>query len=239
MFASVRETPRRHFGSGALFSFAAHAALVAIAVFLSPKRKVEEPTKVHDMVLVSAPLKPRPTASPPTGTPDPPKRTASVTQRRTERPTPRQTPSEPSAAQQPSAQTPAVPDAPSSSGDGSGEATTAAGVPTGNGPATAPPAGRYEVLSYGDGMVAPRLIARKEIEYSAKAWAMKIGGEAIARCIIELDGSLSECHIVGHLPFMDDQILAALHGWRYTPVLYQGHPQRVRMTIRIQLAAPR
>jgi protein TonB len=239
MFASVCETPRRQFGSGALFSFAAHATLVAIAVLLSPKPRIEEPTRTRDMVLIGAPLKPRPAAPPPAGTPDSPKRTASATQRLTERPTPRQPPAEPSAARQPSAQSQAVSDAPSSSGEGSSDATTPAGVPNGDGPATAPPAGLYEAIPFGDGMVAPRLMARKEIEYSAKAWAMKIGGEAIARCIIELDGSLSECRIVGHLPFMDDQILAALHGWRYTPVLYQGHPQRVRMTIRIQLATPR
>jgi protein TonB len=239
MFASVRDTPRRKFGGGALFSLAAHAALLAIALFLSPKPKVEEPAKTHEMILVSAPVRPRPTAPPPPGTPESQKRTASATPRPTERPRPRQPAIEPSASQQPSAQTPAVLDAPSSGGPGSGEAATPAGVPGGNGPPSALPPGRYEAISFGDGMVAPRLIARKEIKYSAKAWAMKIGGEAIARCIIELDGSLSDCRIVGHLQFMDDAILEALQGWRYTPVMYQGHPQRVRMNIRIQLAGPK
>jgi hypothetical protein len=37
---------------------------------------------------------------------------------------------------------------------------------------------------------------------------------------------------------MDQAILDALKGWRYTPVMYQGHPQRVEMVIPIRVATP-
>jgi protein TonB len=87
-------------------------------------------------------------------------------------------------------------------------------------------------------MEAPRLLTKTEITYSARAWAMRVGGVALAQCIIERDGSLSNCRITRSLPYMDEKILAALSGWRYTPVLYQGHPQRVLMTIPVRLAVP-
>jgi TonB family protein len=88
-------------------------------------------------------------------------------------------------------------------------------------------------------MEPPRLLAKTEVTYSAKAWAMKIGGVALARCTIELDGSLSNCRITHSLPYMDDAILQALRGWRFSPVIFQGHPQRVVMTLPIRVATPR
>jgi protein TonB len=87
-------------------------------------------------------------------------------------------------------------------------------------------------------MVEPRLLTKTEITASPQAWAMRVGGVALARCVVELNGSLSNCRITRGLPYMDEPILSALRGWRYTPVLYQGHPQRVEMVITIRVPAP-
>ncbi len=37
---------------------------------------------------------------------------------------------------------------------------------------------------------------------------------------------------------MDDQILQAMKSMRYAPVMYQGHPQRVKMTIPVRITGP-
>ena len=66
---------------------------------------------------------------------------------------------------------------------------------------------------------------------------MRVSGVALAKCVINLDGSLSDCKIMKGLPYMDQAILESLKGWRYTPVMYQGHPQRVEMVIPIRLAS--
>ena len=55
---------------------------------------------------------------------------------------------------------------------------------------------------------------------------------------IDLDGRLCNCRMLHGLPYMDDVILSSLNTWKYTPVLYKGHPQRVYMVIPVRLSAP-
>jgi protein TonB len=240
MFASISETPRRPLGTGALVSLAAHAALIAVAIWVSAaKPKVEPPPKLLEMKLVTASAtRTRPASAPSpasAGTPDRPRRTAST------RLTPPATPKAPAVTPPPAdlgvSQEGAPGDAPrggAALGDGAPGANGAgAGGGTGNGP---PPG--IEVIPFGAGMVEPRLLTKTEVTYSSQAWAMRVGGVALARCIIELDGSLSSCRISRGLPYMDEAILNSLRGWRYTPVLYQGHAQRVEMVITIRVPAP-
>jgi hypothetical protein len=56
--------------------------------------------------------------------------------------------------------------------------------------------------------------------------------------VINLDGSLSDCKITHGVPYMDQAILDVLKTWKYTPVIFQGHPQRVEMTIPIRISTP-
>ena len=95
-----------------------------------------------------------------------------------------------------------------------------------------------EVIPIGPGMEHPKLLFRADVTYSQTAWAMKRGGVALAKCVIELDGSLSNCRMVHGIPDMDEPILQSLRSWRYTPVTYRGHPQRVLMTIPVHIAVP-
>jgi protein TonB len=236
MFASVRETPRRRFGTGAILSLAAHAAVVAIALLLSPSPRSDDRSKSPEIRIVT--LAPRPAPAAAAGAQEPPKRTASTPPRRSnERPIQKPQPREPLDS---SSGVPAPAQAPTSGGTGTSDSTprgSAPGIPDGLGTTT--PVSGDEAIEIRAGMVAPRLVAKTEVTYSAKAWAMKIGGVALARCTIELDGTLSDCRITRPLPYMDDAILEALRAWRYTPVFYQGHPQRVIMTIPIRVATPR
>jgi protein TonB len=87
-------------------------------------------------------------------------------------------------------------------------------------------------------MDPPKILVKTQPTYSKEAFAMKIGGVALAKCIIELDGSLSNCRLTKGLQYMDQQILEMLKSWRYSPVMYQGHPQRVEMVIPVRVATP-
>jgi protein TonB len=87
------------------------------------------------------------------------------------------------------------------------------------------------VIPFGAGMELPRLLVKTEPVYSREAAAMHVSGIALVKCIINLDGSLTDCRIVKGLPYMDQAILESLRTWKYTPVMYQGHPQRVEKTL--------
>jgi TonB family protein len=65
-----------------------------------------------------------------------------------------------------------------------------------------------------------------------------VSGVALVKCTINLDGTLTDCHLTKGLPYMDEQILQSMKSMRFTPVMYQGHPQRVEMTIPLRVASP-
>jgi protein TonB len=95
-----------------------------------------------------------------------------------------------------------------------------------------------QVIPFGAGMERPALVRPPEITFSKEALAMRVGGVALAKCIINLDGSLSDCHLMKSLPYMDQQLLQAARSMKYTPVIYQGHPQRVEMIVQIRVPTP-
>jgi protein TonB len=61
----------------------------------------------------------------------------------------------------------------------------------------------------------------------------------IVRCVIELDGKLQDCKIIKGLPYMDSAVLDALSTHTYTPVTFQGRPQRVNYTFNIKMVLPK
>jgi protein TonB len=95
-----------------------------------------------------------------------------------------------------------------------------------------------EVIPFGAGMVKPAVVRPPEITYSKEALAMKVGGVALVTCVVNLDGSLADCQVIKSLQYLDAQILQAARSMRFSPVMYQGHPQRVKMTIPIRVPTP-
>jgi protein TonB len=59
----------------------------------------------------------------------------------------------------------------------------------------------------------------------------------IVRCVIEVDGHLENCKVIKSLPYMEEAVLSALATHKYTPVMFQGKPQRVNYTFNIKLKA--
>lgn len=94
------------------------------------------------------------------------------------------------------------------------------------------------ILPFGPGMERPKKLSGRDPEYSAQALAAKVSGLMIVRCVIETDGRLEQCKVIKSLPHMEDAVLSALATHRYTPVMFQGRPQRVNYTFNIKLVAP-
>ena len=93
------------------------------------------------------------------------------------------------------------------------------------------------VLPFGSGMERPRKISGRDPEYSREAMAAQVEGLMIVRCVIELDGTLQDCKVIKTLPYMEAAVLEALATHKYTPVMFQGKPQRVNYTFNIKLKA--
>jgi TonB family protein len=88
------------------------------------------------------------------------------------------------------------------------------------------------------GMVRPRLLSHPPLKYTREAMDARVGGVALVKCVVNLDGTLEQCRIVQGLPYMNEALLESVSQWRYTPVLYKGHPQRVEMIIPVRVHPP-
>ena len=86
-------------------------------------------------------------------------------------------------------------------------------------------------------MSRPRKLSGRDPEYSREALAAGVEGMMIVRCVIELDGKLEDCKVIKTLPYMEAAVLSALATHRYSPVMFQGRPQRVNYTFNIKLMA--
>jgi protein TonB len=86
-------------------------------------------------------------------------------------------------------------------------------------------------------MVSPTVVQKPDVRHSRESAAMHVSGVALAKCTINIDGTVSDCTLMKSLPYMDQQILEGVRGMRFSPVMYQGHPQRVKMVIPIRVAA--
>ena len=224
MFDSVLEQniPRRPLGRGALLSIAVHVALVALALYVSSRPKLLE--KKERIVTFLAPPPPPPPPPPAGGSAKPkvehktivkPKDTVVPTKRSVE--TPPETPKpEPAGVE---------------GGVVGGVAGGVVGGVVGGIVGGQLGSTGATVIPFGAGMEKPQILVKTPPTYTREAAAMQVSGVALVKCIINLDGSLTDCRIMKGLPYMDKQILESLRSWKYTPVMYQGHPQRVEMII--------
>jgi TonB family protein len=101
------------------------------------------------------------------------------------------------------------------------------------------PDGRI-VKPFGAGMNRPTKISGREIQYLQAARDAGVQGTALVKCIIGVDGAVTDCKIIKGLPLMDAEILSAVSTWKMTPVLFDGAAVAVSYTIpiRLKLEAP-
>jgi protein TonB len=236
MFDSVleRNIPPRRLGRGALMSFAVHGLLLALALYVSSRPKSDRNEKLRAVTFFSPP--PPPPPPPPAGggaqvkKPEPKKvikKPDTVVQTKAKIEKTEDTKPDPAHSPEPGGVAGGVP----GGVPGGVVGGVPGGVVGGTGSGT-------EVIPFGAGMEKPKLMTTPSLTYSKEAMAMKVGGLALAKCIINLDGTLTDCKITKSLPYMDQQILEMLRSYKYTPVTFQGHPQRVEMIIPVRVPAP-
>jgi protein TonB len=241
MFDAVlqRGIPRRQLGRGAVASIVVHAGVLLGVLYISAgPRVVEKPDGAVLRFVMPAPPPPLAgkASEPSKAKPEP------------KRPTPPKdavVPTKP-VAPKPVEETSNAPPSDQASdrheGSGTGDAPPGAGDPSGKpgGEPNAPPAtSSTTVLPMLPGMERPSILSRGSLTYSREAMAARSEGTALARCVVNLDGSLSDCRITKSVPFMDRPILEMLQATRYSCVMYQGHCQRVEMVIPVRVAPPR
>jgi periplasmic protein TonB len=253
MFESIvgRQRAERRLGSGALVSIAVHAAVLALALWWLPKQHAPPPaTRGVPVTFFAAPeiagagspaaaaaALEQPTARA-SAKPDAPRvnkqKTGAV------RATPENKPA--ASADQHSGETLAA--EPSGASTSSRQGAVAAGS-TGHGTQAGLTAGsipgnqRFEVVPFGPGMTRPKLLSGPaKPNYPREARIARVAGTVIARCVINLRGTLQACRLLKRLPYLDEAVLETLAAQRYTPLTFQGKATAVEYTFTFTFKLP-
>jgi protein TonB len=112
------------------------------------------------------------------------------------------------------------------------------GVPGGQVGGVVGGTGTTTVIPFGAGMARPTRIGGDDIRYTREAREAHVSGVMIVKCVITVEGTLTNCRVIKGVPLMEQTALAAIRTWRYTPVQFQGHAQSVDYTFTIHLKMP-
>ena len=122
-------------------------------------------------------------------------------------------------------------------------ADTGPGTGTGIGPGTGPGLGPGSgggsgggAYGPGNGVTEPIQIRDFKPQYTADAMRAKIQGAALLECIIEADGSVSECRVLKSLDptfGLDLEAVKAAKQFRFRPATLNGKPVRYRANFEI------
>ncbi|HRI70295.1 MAG TPA: energy transducer TonB [Polyangium sp.] len=82
-------------------------------------------------------------------------------------------------------------------------------------------------IPFGPGMSRPTLIAGLTPSLPPIAIAKGVTGTWIGRCIITEQGSVEGCEVIKGLPESNEHICQSIQAQKYTPIIFEGKPQRV------------
>jgi protein TonB len=237
-------TSDRRLGTGALFSAATHAAVIAAVVFAaghSAAQKLDAPEVVFRMAAAPAPPPPPPLGGGAQAHTEPKKKPVHVNPdtfvpvtatKQVKEPEP--APEAPDVGE-PGGQVGGVPGGEVGGTVGGLVGGTIGGtgtaIPTAPGAPPPPPPPTNQVLPFGEGMNRPQMLAGPEPAFPREALEAQVSGTLLAKCVITTEGALTGCRIIKSLPFLDQPVLAALAQRRYTPVTFQGRAVSVEYVI--------
>ena len=98
--------------------------------------------------------------------------------------------------------------------------------------------GTKDVMAFGEGMTRPERVSGADPVYTREALEAHVQGLMIVKCVIGVDGYLSNCRIIKPLPYMEKAVLDALSTRRYKPVTFQGRPITCDYVFNIKLVMP-
>ena len=85
-------------------------------------------------------------------------------------------------------------------------------------------------------MTAPALITRVEPEYPNIAVNARVQGVVILEAVVGRDGRVEEVKVLRSIPLLDTAAIAAVHQWRYSPLLLNGTPERFVLTVTVSFS---
>lgn len=104
-------------------------------------------------------------------------------------------------------------------------------------PGKAPPApGQPDeegVYTVGGDVLPPRKTADVRPTFPEAAQAAGLTGVVIAEIVVDESGQVANAHLVQQIPLLEDAALAAVRQWKFDPVLVDGRPVPVRMTVTV------
>lgn len=243
MFDSVLDrgsAPKSAFGTGTVITILVHVGLLLFALWFSNRAPDEDKKETEVTFFAAAP--PPPPPPPPAGnnTPHVEKKVEKkkpvrkpdtiVQPKEIPKETPQETPQE-EPAEEPENDSPAGVEG---GVVGGVEGGVVGGVVGGKIGGTLGGTGT-DVVPFGEGMSRPERLEGAMPEYTREAREAHVEGIVIVKCTIMADGHLENCRLVKSLPFLDENILAAVRKWRYKPVTFQGRPINVDYVINFKL----
>lgn len=89
----------------------------------------------------------------------------------------------------------------------------------------------------GSGIQDPQAIRRVDPTYTPQAILARTQGSVTLEGIVELDGTLSDIHVVRALdPELDAEAVNAAQKWRFRPGMKDGSPVRVKVTLEMSFS---
>ncbi|HEX3695423.1 MAG TPA: energy transducer TonB [Polyangia bacterium] len=232
MFDSVlaHNVPRRQIGKGAILSFTAHVAVIALALYISSRPHEEDKKNTRKVMLFNPPPPP----------PPPPAGGGAVTKPKVEHKKVIKKPDTVVQTTKKESPKPQEHEKPQEEPDPAGVEGGVKGGVAGGVVGGVVGGSLGSTIPFGVGMVRPTISNRPSPIYNQEALALRVSGTALVKCIVKVDGTLTNCRIIKGLPHMDQSILDMLHKqWRYdSGVMFQGHPVQVEMVIPVTVKAP-
>ncbi len=83
------------------------------------------------------------------------------------------------------------------------------------------------VMPFLPGMTAPVRLSGPTLYYSAKAREDRVQGLMIVKCVITMEGKVTNCRVIKSLPHMENAIVEYFSQSRFTPATLEGKPLAV------------
>jgi TonB family protein len=115
-----------------------------------------------------------------------------------------------------------------------GEGVPAATVSLEGGVVASPPAGRTPPVRVGSVIKQPRKLVDVAPVLPEAARAAGISGAVILEVVVGVTGAVSDVKVLRSLPMLDDAAIEAVSQWRYEPVLLNGQPVPVVITVAVR-----
>ena len=89
-----------------------------------------------------------------------------------------------------------------------------------------------------DGMSAPRRIHGVLPDYPPEALTAGVAGIVVLQATIGPTGEVTDVEVVRSVPLLDEAAIAAVSEWRYAPMLVDGEPVGIQMTVSVDFTLP-